>query len=231
MGPVERLYTSDQVSRALERAADLEQGSGASEVARTLYDVAELEAIAREAGISLEALHRALRELDRPKPGLADRLLGAPTRYHAELEAPRQLSQEEVERVVRSVRKSLGQVGELTSLGNTITWVARQGSVPIELAIENDPDRAFISVDVRFEHMIGGLFGGIGGGLGGGASSLWVFAARAVVGSTPIAVGLGLGLSFTFAFGLARYLYARNARRQMKKVDALLDELRLMTRG
>lgn len=60
MAPVERLYTSDQVHRALERAAELESGSEVHEVGRPLYGRAELEAIARESGIALKAPDRAL---------------------------------------------------------------------------------------------------------------------------------------------------------------------------
>lgn len=203
----------------------MESATSPAELGRTLYSLAEVEEIARESGIALDNLHRAIRELDRPRAGFVELFLGGPTSHRSEIEFEARLLEPEQEQVVRRIRKSLGQVGELSTLGNTITWVSRQGSVPIEIVIENDPDRASLAVQLRFEGLIGGLFGGIGGGLGGGASSLWVFAAKALVGSTPLAVGLGLALSFTTALGLARFIYARKVRGHVRRVEALLDEL------
>jgi hypothetical protein len=115
-GDSSRRYSDEEVQRLLRRAADLESQDASLPATREGPTLADLEAIAAEAGLDPILLRQAARELDSdgnrgvPETSTSSRLLGAPLAL-------------EVERVVRGV--GLGALG--SALFATLFPVAAMG--------------------------------------------------------------------------------------------------------
>ena len=238
-----RRFADDEVSLILRRAAELQEteGGGAGESGLTLAD---LEEVAREAGLDPALVRRAAAEVDagggaRPAPALGgSRFLGAPTVLRAERIVDGQLPAEEFEAVRDEVRRTFNDVGVFSTLGRTLAW----RSSPVANAASGSQGRQVnvtivvrggttgIRVEETTSGLAGGLFGGLMGGLGGGGSGIAVGVGLGVLHSMPFAAGILLAC-VGGSYALARTIFTSISRRRAETLASLADRLAELAEG
>ena len=228
-----RRYSDEEVQRLLTRAAELES-QGISLPARVSGpSLAEIEAIASEAGINPDLIRQAARELDSPSGGVtvltpqSSAFLGAPTVFELERTVPGEAPQSVLERLVPLIQRAADGVGHPALLGKTLTWQAQDASKMRTLQVSASVGRGEtrLSIEERYGAMAGAYFGGI---MGGGGTGL------------GLGVGFGVGLgalgsaAFTVLFplaamggawALARGIFRTSVHGRMRILTKLMNEM------
>lgn len=194
--------------------------------------IAEVEAVASEAGIEVALVRRAARELAEPSraPTTAHdarihRLLGAPTALRFEATVPGEITDTCFDELVHVIHAHLGEFGTASRAGRSLNWqttvVPNQPGRRIGVSVTVAGGRTHVRIDERLQGLIGGLFGGLVGGLGGGGMGLIALPLALAPVLTPIFVGGWLGGTYL----LARRIYARQVRRREAELAGLLTRL------
>lgn len=225
--PERRRYSDREVSQIMRRAAELERVDSAGERGRSL---AELEQIAREAGIDPAMVKRAATELDElateaPGSGFA----GAPTTVKVERVVGGELPESEYERVVEEVQRAFDANGIASTFGRTLTWSTtmeyrHQRPRMLTVSISPRDGRTTVRVQERLTALAGGIFGGLVGGLGGAGLGASLAVGLAVFGSAGIAAVSGAAV-VSAAYLLARTIYSAIVSRRTRELREVLDAL------
>jgi hypothetical protein len=213
-----RRYTDREVAVALRRASEIEEVSGAG--GEGGLSRADLESIAREVGISREAMSRALAELDRrSEPGSL--VMGAPRARRAVRAVVGELNEEAMERLVRLVDERAEGAGVISQALGSVRWTSSTRFQSTQVSITPAEGETTIQVVEKTTASLKGVLHGVPAGYG-------VIGAAAVVGSVSIAAfpaalvfvaGAGVGAA---AGRLAwNWISGRSARR----VERLAAEL------
>lgn len=225
-----RRYSEQEVSLILRRAAELQiDASGAA----SGTSLAELEEVAREAGLDPALVRRAASDLATATPATApSRFYGASRRLHVERVIDGELSSDDLEALVGEVRRTFGEPGMVSTLGRTVTW---SPTPSMRYGNGMQGRRLFITLATRggqttlraeedLAPLSGGLFGGLMGGMGGG---LTVPAAALGIGvfHTPVAIVGLVGALFGGTYALARGIYASVARKRETELRQLVERL------
>jgi hypothetical protein len=177
-----RRYTDREVAVALRRASEIEEVVGAG--GEGGLSRADLEAIAREVGISREAMGRALAELDRRRePGSL--VVGAPRARRAVRAVTGELNEEAMERLVRLVDERAEGAGVISQALGSVRWTSSERFQSTQVSITpSDGETTIQVVEKTAAHLKGALHG---------VPAAWgVIGAIAVVGSLGIpAAGVG----------------------------------------
>lgn len=228
-----RRFDDDEVSLIIRRAGELQESQGSGgDAGMTLAD---LEAVAREAGLDPALVRRAAAELDERHPSSATRgggarFLGAPTVLRFERVVERALGPEDHEAAVDEIRRALDDVGTVSVIGRTLAWssspAARPGqqSRAIQVTVATRGGRSAIRVEEAAGGLAGALFGGIVGGVGGGGSGIAVGIGLAVMHSVPAAAGIWAAL-LAGSYALARTIFTGLMRRRAAQLASLADRL------
>jgi hypothetical protein len=200
----------------------------------------ELESIARESGIDIASVRQAAGELETEREsGLATRLAGAPLRKVVERVVDGEIGTEHHEALVtqlRAVRAGQGEAGaQATSLwgmppavmvlGRNLSVIEWTRGGALEVQVGPRKGKTFIRLQSNSAALAGGVFGGIIGGVGGGlgANVAWILP---VLFHVPVVVGLvASALVVLGAYGLARSVFARQARALQRRMQLLADRL------
>jgi hypothetical protein len=229
--PPVRRYTDEEVARILRRATRLQRSQLSARDPEGL-SLAELEEIAREAGIEPASLRRAAAELESseaagPWAGVA----GAPTTLVVQREVPAELASERFEELVPVMRQgALGQ-GSASAVGRTLTWTARSDSNTSsqQITVAVSSDRTGIRIEERLGGLAGALRGGIVGGVGGAAVGGGI-ALAAAAGSPLLAVAAPV-LLLPGAWLLARTIFGAQVRSRRQAAESLADRLAALVAG
>jgi len=229
--PSETGYDEKQVAELLQRAAALDQKR---KLARPSLTLAEVEAIAKEAGLDPELVRRAASEL-----ATQDRSggwLGAPVTKTVERIIDGELGTDDHEALAAAIREALGAGSgfpvQIATLGRslTVTTFSTAGLVDIQITPKDGTTRIRITVNSR--QLAGGVFGGIIGGIGGGVGSnvAWLVPFLMERHGLPLINGLlagALGLAAVLggSYSLARWIYASKARSLHTRIDQLAETL------
>jgi hypothetical protein len=225
-----RRYNEKEVADIIRRASELQQLETTSE-SSTGLSLAELEQVAREAGLDPALVRRAATDLDtRVSDEQPSAFLGAPTALHLERTIDGEIPAEEYEPMVIEMQSRLGMVGSATTLGRSLQWTVqsadrhRAATRTVQITVTPRNGRTTIRIEERLGGLAGALFGGLMGGLGGGSGG--------------IAAGIGLGAlhsGFAFAgiwggviaasYALARTIYGRLGRRRGERLQELMGQL------
>jgi len=228
-----RRFDDDEVALILRRATEM-QASAASpgEVGMTLAD---LEEIAREAGLDPALVRRAAAEVQsgaaQPPLHGGSRFLGAPTRLRHERIVDGELAAEDYEAVVEEIRRTFGDVGMVSVLGRTLSWrttpsMQRHGrrGRDVSVTIATRGGKTGIRVEETTTNVAGGLFGGLMGGLGGGGGGAAIGIGMGTMHS--VAAGFGLwGALIGGSYLLARTIYGSISRSRAAELATLADRL------
>ena len=225
-GP-ERVYQEQEVAKILERASGLQREQRAT---GSTLNIAEIEAIARDAGIDPAQVRAAARELDEGKPAssFAAKMFGAPTRLSIERRVPIELKPEHHEALMAEIKRHLGGsavLSQASAVGRTFTYNAFGRSGTLEVTVSPAGAETVVRIDAGYGQLAGGLFGGIVGGVGGsvGPNLAWMLP---VTLHWPVLSGIGLGLGFIGLTWMGcRQIFKSLAGGQQKKARALAEAI------
>jgi hypothetical protein len=241
-----RRFDDEEVSLILRRAAELQETEpGAGSQGMTLAD---LEEVAREAGLDPSLVRRAAAEVGdaggaggsahaAPLSG-GSRFLGAPTVLRTERIVDGELAVDEFETLLDEIRRTFNDVGSFSTLGRTLAWRSSPGMQgrhggggrQINVTVVVRGGQTGIRVEETTGQLAGGLFGGLMGGIGGGGSGIAVGIGLAAMHSVPAAVGIWGALLGT-SYALARTIFVAMSRRRAAALGGLADRLAEYVQG
>ena len=227
-----RRFNDEEVALIIKRAAELQQTEAIADDPASALTLAEVEQIAKEAGIDPSLIRRAALTLDRP--GEVNRpspWAGAPTRLVFERVVDGEISTEEYEGLIDIVRRTMGDNGMPSVLGRTLAWSSSmQGSRrrghgrQVDVNVVSRGGVTTIRVEEELRNIAGALFGGLVGGGGGGTTGISVGIGMGALHSPTMAVMIWLGVAGSFYF-LARTLFARTSEKREKQLRDLITRL------
>lgn len=229
-----RHFDEKAVAAILQRAAELDRKPRES---GTSLSLAEIEQIARDAGIDPAMIRQAARELEQGRQTtLSARLAGAPLQHTIERVVDHELTAIDHERLALLIRDAVAPLSKIppqvSSLGQSLMLSAPNGRGFIEVQVTPRGTQTLIRITVNTRTHAGALFGAGMGALGGGAGAnvcagliAWVTASGLPL-SVAVPTGV-LGLLGTVggAFSVARMLFSRATRRTHSSMDQLADRL------
>ncbi|NNG16854.1 MAG: serine/threonine protein kinase, partial [Gemmatimonadales bacterium] len=222
-----RRYSRTEVDRIVGHAADLQATRPTQSDALTLGTVQQ---IAADVGIPPEHVRSAARALEpRPQrpPAQPSKFLGGPTTLDVEYTLEGEVAESEYLTLVEDIRTTLGVVGNVSTLGTSMTWnSAGMGNTSrdVTVAITSRGGGTRLRVTERLKNLAGGLFGGIMGGVGGGGMGLAMGIGMGVFDSPAAAVLLVL-TNVGFSYVLARTIFRSTSRKRSGELQRLADRL------
>jgi hypothetical protein len=174
----DRMFPPAEVRRILRRAAALEDSARTpGEAGRGRgHTLDELERIAGDAGISAEALGRAI--AGEAEAALAPEqpwfLAGAPERIVVERTVPGEADAASHTKLTKAMRNALGELGSAQVVGDALSWSsATPGGRRVYAVIEREGDgRVTIRVDENLRRLRGAIVQAIGGVVGAGGLAI-----------------------------------------------------------
>jgi predicted lipid-binding transport protein (Tim44 family) len=141
-----------------------------------------------------------------------------------------EMPEEDYDLLVDIIRRTIGEAGQMSSVGRSFAWYAAQPGVRRSLHISVVPrgGKTTIHVSENLRGLAGGLFGGIMGGAGGGTGGVWM-AIGAATHNPLLGVGLWLG-TVAGTYGLARGIFVGSSRRRARKLRELTEALATQAR-
>lgn len=226
--PSPRRYSDTEVRRLLERAAELQHAEPSVPDASGLT-LTQLEAIAREAGIDVDAVRRAAAELDSEggAPGrLAVKLAGAPVRVVLERAVPGVVGPAGFETAIALIRAASDAPGQASEVGRTLTWHAQNQSSLRELhvVIASRDGETRIRIEERYGALAGAVFGGGVGGVGGGVGIGVGVGVGAAIGSLLMTIGFPIAVLGATYVG-SRTLFSSVVHRRRQLLNQLSTDL------
>ncbi len=224
-----RRFSEADTDAILRRTAELASGGEAVSQSRGLT-VDEMEALAREAGLSPELVRRAAREVSLRSSLQPSPWTGGPRRVGLERVIPGELSEAAWEAIVGEVQRSLGMPGFVSKVGRNRTWSAlsqtgnagTQRHVTVTATVHDG--NTVLRVDEPLNKLAAALFGGLVGGLGGGGTGIW-FGIGMGVFHSPLAAILSTLAAVSGSYALGRVLFKKAAARRVAELDDLLERL------
>ncbi len=216
-------YSDQESALILKRAAELQARQGRA------LSLDELQAAATEAGIDATLVRQAAGELARvspPSPPPAPArggFLGAPLRNTHERVVEGELDPSAWEEVSSEIRRHLGSVGNLESVGRELVWANDHGR-KLRVSVVPRRGRSLIRVEERLGELGGGLFLGMGLPLAAAGLGFILPICIAVL-EMPALIPVALVAWFGLAFGFARLIYTNIARQRDQQLQALADGL------
>jgi serine/threonine-protein kinase len=253
-----RVLSSDEANAVWERAALLQEMTGqltpppkvAARSANrpatsetTGYRMDDVRLAARDAGIGEKYVERALAERASAgpdesgtgivRPGVAMQkpiniFAGARTKIEFEAVVPGELSDLDVEDVADEIRRSVGDVGNVNSIGRSVTWTAYASPTSqrkLQLSVSTRNGRTVIRGFEDLAQMAGGIFGGVTGGGGGGMGGMAFGITMGVThGAFIVAAPVFAGVAVS-AYGLARYIFGRVSRSREAQLRTAVERV------
>jgi hypothetical protein len=225
--PAERRFTELEVREILKCATDEEVTLAAP--AREGLSLAELRTIGEEVGIDPRRIEHAalsIARADAPGSG-SDLTAGLPEVLVHERTVDGELVPSRRALVLSTIRRAMGQHGEVSDAGGSLEWRTTGGSVQRLVAISSNAGRTTIEGSTNLRQAIvgtylsGGLISATLGGLGVASS----------VSSPEINVlGLAISLGFLGAALVGLRLFVRRMiRSESAKLARTVDELGKLT--
>lgn len=223
---VPRRYSEKEAGRILRAAAEMQRAEP-SAADPSGFSLAELEEVAREAGIDPAVVRRAASQLEVSRTeSIGSALAGGPLTIRVEREVPGEYPAERFDSLVPLIQSASPWQGHAGVVGKSLTWSARADSntSSLQVLVAAVDGRTLIRAEERLGGYVGALFGGVvaGGGVGAG-----------------VGIGAGVGAAigsplFMFGFPLliiggtyyaARAFYAAHVRKEQGRLQGLLDRL------
>ena len=232
--PNRRKYRQDEVEAIVNRAAEIEASNPTMSGAMTETGI---EQLAKDVGIAPRHVRKALAQVGTSRHQLRETplvtpkrniLIGGPTRMLFERVVDGEVSESDYLILVEEIRVSLKEVGQVSQLGRSFSWVLNkgtQGTRNVEISVGVRNGRTRIIVQENLSNLIGAIFGGIGGGLGGGGAAPIM---GGLVGSqllAPAALGFLIPAWIVIVYGVARTSYYYAVSRRRKELESLADRL------
>jgi hypothetical protein len=223
-----RRYSEREVALLLQRAAELQAEGAATPEGAPGLTLAQLEEIAREAGLDPAHVRSAAVELEerRAMPAPAP-LLGAPPRLVFERRLDGEVPASAYEDLVAELTRTFGGAGQASAIGRTLTWTSSwQGGAGrrVTVSVTAHDGMTVLRVEESLAPVAGGLFGGIVGGMGGGGLAV-AFGVGIGVFAAPLAAVAVAAAMVGGSYAIARGIYTALARQRGGELLALTDRL------
>jgi serine/threonine protein kinase len=232
-----RRFSQGEVQEIVKRATEIEATNPTASGAMTIGGV---EALAAEVGIEPALIRKAARAVGRaPTPAALEvsptnHFIGGPTRLFIEREIDGELPDAEFPTLVEEIRRILSDVGQVSQLGHSFSWISSRGGKwrpqDLEISVSVRNGRTRIRARENLSALIGSTFGGIGGGMGGGGMGPimgTLFGGLHVPGILALfVVPAWLGITFI----TARTVYQRSVKKRIAGMVPLMDRLAELTR-
>ncbi len=227
--PAERRYSDREVARILERASELQEDAP-DDAETTGMSLADLELVAREAGLDPALIRRAAADIEHRR--IAERsstFFGSPTTLRLERTIDGEISVDEYEPIVAEIHRILGEVGHASTLGRTLQWSTRRSSRrltdvrEVRVTISPRNARTTIAVEEPLRAVAAAVFGGVMG-LGGVLALPLMAVGVNVFGSGTAALGIFAG-TLAGSYLLARAILGRVAARRRSRLATLMQYL------
>jgi hypothetical protein len=225
-----RRFNEKEVAHIIKRASELQQDEAPAESSAGM-SLAELEQVAREAGLDPALVRRAATDLDtRVSDQRPSGFIGAPTSLRLERTIDGEVSPEEYESIVLEIQRELGGVGSASTFGRSLQWTMnsvdrrRVSTRTVQVTVTPRNGRTTIRIEEPLGQLAGGLFGGLMGGIGGGLSGVSMGIGMGVFHSAFVATGLIGGL-VAGSYLLARTIYGRMFTSRGVRLQALMSRV------
>ena len=237
-GGPRRRYSEGEVQEIVKRAAELEVNTPTASGAMTIGGV---EALAGEVGIAPDTVRAAAASL-RPSgtvpvasvqpPVRSNPWIWGPTRVAVERIVDGEVPESEYSVMVDETRRMLQNVGQVSQLGRSFSWVASPGATQrrLEIMVSVRGGRTRITIQENFGPLIGAVFGGVGGGMGGGGVWPVIGIFLGVFHLPPSAIAAIIPLWLVATYATARTVYHRSSGRRVRELEAVADRLEALAR-
>lgn len=222
-----RVYGEEEIGRILKRATELQHREPSAPPAGVT--LAELEDIAREAGIDPSYLRRAALEVDSgvSDPSFWDKVIGEEWMLVRDVSIPGELTQDGFERIVEAIHSRSKEHGQPSLLGRTLTWRAETANKTrtIQVVVTSRDGTTQIRLEENLSQVAVGLFSGVtaGAGLGFGLG-LGLPIGIEVLGSALFATAAPLGM-IGVSFVACRAIYRGMVKRRRAHMADLFDRI------
>ncbi|HWZ27169.1 MAG TPA: serine/threonine-protein kinase [Gemmatimonadales bacterium] len=235
-----RRFSEGEVQEIVKRATEIEATNPTESGAMTIGGV---EALAAEVGIEPALVRKAAGAMSRSStpatPGALEisptnHVIGGPTRLFIEREVEGELPDSEFPTLVEEIRRMLSDVGQVSQLGHSFSWISSRGSkwrsqdLEVSLSVRNGRTRIRAREDLSA--LIGATFGGIGGGMGGGGMGplMGVMAGALHLQALAFVIVIPTWLGITYL--TARTVYKRSVAKRIAGIGPLVERLAELTR-
>ena len=150
--------------------------------------------------------------------------VGTPSRILVDASIEGEMPERDYDLVLDIIRREVGEVGQIGSVGRTFTWSVSNQSRKLQISVMPRGGRTLVRIDEQLSNLLGGVFGGImGGGAGGvGAATMGIIAGRANEPLIGFLAWLGV---VGVAYGSARFTFKHLATSRREKLHALANEI------
>jgi hypothetical protein len=229
---MERKFNDEEVALIIKRAAELQQTEQVEQEPSSALSLAEIEQIAKEAGIDPLLIRRAAQGLDRPSPSnRPSAWAGAPTRLVFERVVDGEITNDEFEPIVNEVRRTFGDNGLPSVLGRTLAWTStpvggrrHSRGRQIDVSVTTRGGVTTIRVEEELRNVAGALFGGLVAGGGGGTTGITMGVGMGILHSAPLAALLWVAVAGGF-YALARTIFGSIVAKRERQLRELADHL------
>jgi hypothetical protein len=227
-----RTFNEEEVALIIKRAAELQQTEQVDQVSSSAMTLAEVEQIAKEAGIDPQLIRRAAQGLDRPaETNRPSAWLGAPTRLVFERVVDGEISPDDYEQLVNELRRTFGDNGMPSVLGRTLAWTStpvagrrHARGREIDASVITRGGVTTIRVEEELRNLATPLFIGLCVGGGFGTTGI-TFGLGMAVFNSPAIAGLLWMATATGFYSLARAIYTRMTAKREKQLRDVIGRL------
>ncbi|HEX4632439.1 MAG TPA: serine/threonine-protein kinase [Gemmatimonadales bacterium] len=233
-----RRFSEGEVQEIVKRASELE----ANPTQSGSMTIGGVESLAAEVGIQPELVRKAAgsitgRTAATATPatmGLApyNRWIGGPTRLFVEREVEGELPDAEFPTLVEEIRKLLSDVGQVSQLGHSFSWISTRGggrTRDLEVSVSVRAGKTRIRARENLAVVIGGIFGGVGGGVGGGLAGPIMGTLFGGMHVSALFVPFIIPAWLGGVYLLARKFYQGSVSKKSKGLTELIDRLAELT--
>ncbi len=226
-------YSEEEVALILERAASLQQKTPHPGDSRSM-SLAEVEKVASEVGISRALVRRAASQVA-TKTSTASKpnwFLGGPRTISLETFVDGEFPVDRFDFIVEAIRNVSDQIGQISTVGRTITWTGGSSGSSINatsISVSVRDGQTRLRYKRNLDQLIGGIFGGVLGGVGGGLSPLVAITLGLTAGPLGVMAGVFGTVGLTYAG--CRKLFANRAEAAREEGRAVLEELAMVCKS
>ncbi len=212
-------YTDREFALILSKASELARSSNVAERPPAGFSLAEMKAIAVEAGLDPILIERAARLMPAgSSESRLDRVLGGPVKHRLDAHFATKLTDRRTAHLLSAVRAAVEMQGEGEANASGMSWnsVGEVSQVFVTAHAEGGGTRVRVAVDRRGALILTAtvnLFAAVIGGV-----------VATVLDPESVAVSAAIiGGAVAGSLGLGRAMWASTTRGMREKVDALMD--------